>query len=243
MKKEEKMLPKATAENAKEYDEITKKVHEGEQSCTDEEYKRLNELVESYDWFNLVFTDAETGKKGLKTVAGEVIVPAIYDDFSEVQSYLGAPHHPAVAIKDGKCGIVKADGSGNQLCEFKFDYIGSIPYCQLFVARWNGEKEHFGIISPNGTIICPNILTGYCEQTNEIMPIKNGDKWGVIDLGTIQCVLPEYDDLDMDVDDPVVFIKDGQRGYITENGEFVTVEQYKKDEKYIDVPVIMTRLD
>jgi len=237
MKKEEKMKPKATAELAKEYDELNKMVCEGKGDG-----KKLNELMENYDWFNVVFTDAETGKKGLKTVADEVIVPAIYDDFDEVQSYLYAPHHPAVAIKDGKYGIVKADGSGEQLCEFKFDYIGSIPFCQLFVARWDGVKEKIGIISPNGTVICPNVLTGYCEQTNEILPIKNGDKWGVIDLGNLQCVLPEYDDLEMDVEADVVFVKDGKRGYITEDGEFVTVEQYEKDGKYIDVPVISTYL-
>lgn len=240
MERDEKMVPKATAEIAKEYDELNKKVYNGDSS--DEEGKRLNELIMGYDWYNVVFTDEKTGKKGLRTVAGEVIVPAIYDDFNEVQSYLYAPHHPAVAIKDGKCGLVKADGSGEVLCGFKFDRIFSIPYCQLFIARWDGVKDRFGIISPNGTVICPNILTAYGETTNGVMPIQSGEKWGVIDLNTIQCVTPEYDDLEIDAEDPVVFIKDGQRGYITEDGEFVTVEQYEKDENYIDVPIISTYL-
>ena len=232
MQKVEKKLPKATAEIVREYDELQQKLNGLDPSWSDEEVKaaseRLYELENNYDWFNVEFTDPATGKKGLKTVSGEVIAP---------------PHSPVIAIKDGKCGIVKGDGSGLQLCDFKFDFIQSLPFCSLFVARWDGEKERFGIIAGNGEIICPNILTGVSEAVNGIMSIESGDKCGVIDIDTYQCVLPEYDDLEMDAEADIVFVKGDKRGYVTEDkGEFVTVEQYETDESFIDVPVFATRL-
>ena len=229
MQKVEKNLPKATAEIVREYDELQQKLNGLDPSWSDEEVKaaseRLYELENNYDWFNVEFTDPATGKKGLKTVSGEVIAPALYDGFNEFHSYTFAPHSPVIAIKDGKCGIVKGDGSGLQLCDFKFDFIQSLPFCTLFVARW------------------PNILTGVSEAVNGIMSIESGDKCGVIDIDTYQCVLPEYDDLEMDAEADIVFVKGDKRGYVTEDkGEFVTVEQYETDENYIDVPVFATRL-
>ena len=186
MQKVEKKLPKATAEIVREYDELQQKLNGLDPSWSDEEVKaaseRLYELENNYDWFNVEFTDPATGKKGLKTVSGEVIAPGLYDGFNEFHSYTFAPHSPVIAIKDGKCGIVKGDGSGLQLCDFKFDFIQSLPFCTLFVARWDGEKERFGIIAGNGEIICPNILTGVSEAVNGIMSIESGDKCGVIDI-------------------------------------------------------------
>lgn len=247
MQKVEKKLPKATAEIVREYDELQQKLNGLDPSWSDEEVKaaseRLNELEDNYDWFNVEFTDPATGKKGLMSVSGEVIAPALYDGFNEYQSYTFTPHAPVIAIKDGKCGIVKGDGTGLQLCDFKFNFIQSLPFCSLFVARWDGEKERFGIIAGNGEIICPNILTGVSEAVNGIMSIESGDKCGVIDIDTYQCVLPVYDDLEMDAEADIVFVKGDKRGYVTEDkGEFVTVEQYETDENFIDVPVLATRL-
>ena len=167
MNKVEKKLPKATAEVVREYDELQQKLNGLDPSWSDEEVNaisaRLTELENNYDWFNVEFTDPATGKKGLKTVSGE--------------------------------------------------------------------------------IICPNILTGVSEAVNGIMSIESGDKCGVIDTDTYQCVLPEYDDLEIDAEADIVFVKGDKRGYVTEDkGEFVTVEQYETDENYIDVPVLATRL-
>jgi len=240
-------LPKATVEIVNEYNELQQKLKGIDPSMSDQEVNaisaRLTELQQQYDWFNVEFTDPVTGKKGLKTVAGELIALAQYDSFNELQSYLYSPHAPVIAIKDGKCGIVRGDGSGQQLCDFKFDDIRTYTFTTLFLARWDGVKERFGIIAANGDVICPNILTSYDAQPcNGIAQLFSGDKYGVIDLDTYQCVLPEYDELEMDSEADIIFHKGDQKGYVTEEGEFVTVEQYENDEKYIDVPVLATRL-
>lgn len=246
MKKTEKKLPKATPEIVKEYNELQQRLDGLDPSWSDEEanavINRVYELENSYDWFNVEFTDPATGKKGLKTVAGEVIAPALYDGFNEYHSYVCTPHAPVVAIKDGKCGIIKGDGSGEQLCEFKFDSIRCVLFSSLFRAYWGGVEDCFGIIDVNGNIICPNILTRIDEPFNTLLPIGTDDKTGCIDLYTNQLVSPEYDDVDLDADGPIVFIKDEQRGYVTNKGEFITLDQYENDENYVDVPVISTRL-
>ena len=246
MKEEQKNLPKATPEIVKEYDELQQKLKGLGPSWTDKEanavWDRINELEQNYDWFNVEFADPITGKKGLKTIAGEVIAPALYDGFYEYHNYVFTPHAPVIAIKNGKCGIVKGDGSGQQLCEFKFDAICSVIFSSLFRAYWGGVEDRFGIITATGDIICPNILTRIDEPFNTLLPIGTDDKTGCIDLYTNQLVSPDYDDVDLTDDGPIVFIKDGQRGYVTDKGEFITLDQYENDENYIDVPVISTRL-
>ena len=77
MKQEQKELPKATPEIVKEYDELQQKLKGLGPSWSDKEANavsdRIYELEQQYDWFNVEFTDPATDKKGLKTVAGEVI--------------------------------------------------------------------------------------------------------------------------------------------------------------------------
>lgn len=118
-----------------------------------------------------------------------------------------------------------------------------MPFTTLYWACWNGKKEHFGVITVNGDIICPNILTSYSEIMNGIVAIQRDGKHGVIDVTTYQCVLPEYDEVEVDTEGPVIFYKDGQKGYVTvENGEFVKVKQYENDEKYDNFTPISTFL-
>lgn len=239
--------PQASIAQAREYNELKNKMNCLDPSWTDEEsnavLERMNELEEEYDWFNTEFVDPVTGKKGMKDVTGKVVAPALYDDFVEYQSYLGIPNAPVIAVIDGKCGIVAGDGSGKVLCEFKYDVIGTLPFTTLYWARWNGEEKYFGVIAVNGDIVCPNILTSYSEIMNGIVAIHRDGKHGVIDVTTYQCVLPKYDEVEVDTEGPVIFYKDGQKGYVTEeNGEFVEVEQYENDEKYENFTPISTFL-
>ena len=229
----EKNLPSPTTEIVKEYDELVRQMQEKEKAHenTDAIVDRLGELMAPYDWFNEEFTDPATGKKGQKTVAGEVVLPALYDAIAERYNYTFNPHEPVPVCKDGKWGIVKGDGSGEELCEFKFDVIDHISIYSLYAARWGGDKDHFGVIDVHGKVICPNILTSYSDwEINAIIAIKAGDKWGVIDGNTHLCVLPEYDDIESSPDEFIVFRKDGVEGYITDQGEFVTKQQYEEDE-------------
>lgn len=234
MEKQEKQLPKATAELAKEYDalmEQMKEIRNAGNEPAHEMYERRYELEDQYDWMNVVFTDPETGKKGVKDVAGHILIPARYDEISCVASYMYA-HTVAQAVKrDGKYGIVAADGSGKELSDFRFDMACWEINTSLYFAQWDGDKEHYGFIDAHGDVVCPNILTGFSEaEINNIIFIESHGKYGVIDADTHLCVLPEYDDVESSPDDFIVFRKDGKEGYITDKGVFVTKEQYENEE-------------
>ena len=242
MTKDNTTRPKATAEVIKEFEDLRDALQrtdpaDGNLKVLTDKY---TELEESYDWFNIEYTDPTTGKKGMKDVAGKLVVPACYDGFYEFRSYLHSPYAPVIAFKEGKYGIVRGDGSGQILCEFKFDSISHMDFTSLYIARWDGNKEYFGVIATNGDVICPNILTLYYEPFNGIVIIESNKKLGVIDLDTYQCVLPEYDNLDADPDEYIVFHKDGQEWYITDEGERITKEQFENDEKYADAYCLNT---
>ena len=248
-----KQLAKATMEQVKEYAEWQKRASEFDEkfkNADKESYEKelallnenLHRLENEYDWFNFTFSDPSTGKVGLMSVAGEVIAPAIFDRFVESWSYLSAPHAPVVAFKDGKCGIVVGDGSGKVLCEFKYDHIKHLPYTSLYLAFWGGEKKCFGVIAVDGSVVCPNILTSYTEYVNGIVAIQSNDKHGVIDAYSHQCILPEYDDVELDSEGAVIFYKDGQKGYVSTKGEFITVDQYENGNEYDDADLISTWL-
>ena len=236
--------PIATREVIKEYDEIVKVLKtlsfENDYSQISVLEERIKELEEKYNWFNIIFTDPSTGKKGMKDVSGKLIVSAKYDGFAEAFSYMHSPNSPVIAIKEGLFGIVKGDGTDEVLCPFKFDWIESILYTQLYLARWDSKNDCYGIITAKGKVICPNVLTKYYVPFNGILIIESNKKLGVIDLDTYQCVLPEYDALDADPDELIVFHKDGKEWYITDEGERITKEQYENDENYSDVYCLNT---
>ena len=237
MATEEKKLPKATAEQAKQYDELKEQLSTLDPSWSDDEVNAIcskqNHLEDSYDWLHVEFTDPETGKVGVKDVAGNIVIPAQYDEVLTLGSYVYRNTFPHVVRKDGKVGIVKADGSGEALTDFRFDTAAWILGCNLFIAKWGGDKEHFGVVDPLGNVVCPNILTGFSPvDINQIIFIERHGKHGVIDGSTHLCVLPEYDEVVSSPDEFIVFRKGDQEGYVSEDGEFVTKEQYENDEHY-----------
>ena len=236
MEKKEKQLPKATVELAKEYDALIEKWEELFDSIdelVDIIEDKLNHLSMEYDWSNVKFTDPETGKTGLKDVAGRILIPAQYDDVLTVGTYVFRHNSPHAVVKDGKVGIVMADGSGKELSDFCFDDLSWLHFSDLFVAKWDGDKEHFGFVDAHGDVVCPNILTGFSEaKINNIIFTESDGKYGVIDGRTHLCVFPEFDDVESSPDEYIVFRINGKEGYITDKGEFVTKEQVEKDERY-----------
>ena len=69
-------------------------------------------------------------------------------------------------------------------------------------------------------------------------------KYGALDVRTFFFVLPEYDDVDWEPDEDVIFHKDGVAGYIIEEtGEFVPKEQFEEDDKYAEAYVYNTNIN
>lgn len=138
------------------------------------------------------------------------------------------------AKKDGKWGVVMADGSNKELCDFRFDYLQWYPYAAHYIAKWDGVEDKFGFVNKEGKVFISNVLTNLYEPWNSFMLLEGeGHKVGALDVSTFHYVLPQFDDVDADADVEILFHKDGVKGYvIEETGEFVPKDKFEEDEKY-----------
>ena len=121
-----KKLPRPTAEVIKEYIEVSNKFDGLDPSWSDDEANevlgRMNEFENNYDWSHVEFTDPITGKKGLKSVMDEPVVPALYDSFPSPGTRLD-PWEPIIAVLDGKYGVLDGRGGGEVIAPFEYDEI------------------------------------------------------------------------------------------------------------------------
>jgi len=127
------------------------------------------------------------------------------------------PH--VVALNNMKA-LVATDGTDKPLTAYKYDYIRRAPATRIYMARWDGKPE-YGIISASGEELVPNILTMIDLPINNIVLISDGNKYGVIDIGTMQVVMPEYDEIFVEPDKYVIFRKGNQGGYVDSKGQFI----------------------
>lgn len=217
--------PKATLAEAERLDFLSAKMKE----LNDEEsqlecipYKKeYYEYLEKYDWSDIVFE--ENGKKGLKNVKGEIVVPAIYDDFTMLLPYfnkseIGAKH-------DGKVGLVKRDGKGTPVTPFEFQYIEPIYFLPIY-AVWKPEDlHHFAIMAAN-TVITPYEIEDYDMPAYGIIPLFANGKKGLLIIDNLVYVKPEFDEILYPYGEECTFYKDGKKGSVTWDGRFLTDEDY-----------------
>ena len=149
MMKEEKKLQRPSVEKLNEYDELYKKL--SDQQLTDKQREelmgQLNDIIGEYDLSNYTFNDPTTGKIGVKNPAGVVMIPAEYDEFSFVGDHNVFKVSHMAAKKDGKWGVVMADGSNKVVCDFRFDYLQWYPYAAHYIAKWDGVEDKFGFVN------------------------------------------------------------------------------------------------
>ena len=180
---EEKKIPKPSVETLNEFDELCKKSQDPQ--LTSEQYQEVinhvNEIIETYNLDNYVFTDPATGKKGVKNPAGQVLIPAKYEDFTFVGDHNVFPLPHMAAKKDGKYGVVAADGTGTVLCDFLFDLLLWSPFTGLYEACWDGVKGKFGFVNKEGKVFIPNVLTKEYEPWTDFMLLESDGKFGALE--------------------------------------------------------------
>ena len=192
--------------------------------------QELADLIENYDWMDEVFE--ENGKKGLKNVKGEIVVPAIYDDFLSVVAYGYKAN--CVAQLDGKAGLVKRDGKGTPVSDFDFEHVESIPFTPVH-AVWKAGSEKFALMIGR-ELVTPFELEKFCGASDGVIVLEVGGKMGMLayDPNFIY-IAPEYDRIDYDgCGSCFTFVKDGIEGRVTYEGKFVSNEEFdslSEDEK------------
>ena len=133
MAKTVKVLPRPTVEQMNEYSQLKGQLYHADLSSkeTAEIAEQFRRLATSYNWTNCAFIDPDTGKFGITNAAGEVLVPAEFDDFTFLgDNDLFYTTHMA-AMKDGGFGIVAADGTGKVLVEVDPKYFRPAEVEQL----------------------------------------------------------------------------------------------------------------
>ena len=75
------------------------------------------------------------------------------------------------------------------------------------------------------------------------MILETQDKMGILDLRTFHFVLPEYDLIEVELDEKVLFIKDGVKGYVVERtGQFIPEDEYD-EENMSDEDIVYNTFD
>lgn len=182
---------------------------------------------EQFNWLDIPFE--EDGLYGLKDIKGDIVIPAKYDDFADLQHYFSPlKHDVTIAIKDGKMGLVRRY-TGEELTGIVYDGIENIQYTPFYYCSKDGSKA-LGILDQDGKEVVPCIIDGIFEFTNRAgFPFKSGDKYGYFSIEFNFYVPPIYDDIQIiDLDIPIIFIIDGVEGYISDKGVFYSIEQIKK---------------
>lgn len=207
-------------------EELEAMIRMKDQNMTEALYEEHAKLLNNYDWHDEVFE--ENGKKGVKNVKGEILVPAIYDDFLMQETFF-FPSLPVAAVKDGKIGLVERDGKGTPRTAFEFAFIERNFFSPVYFVWKPEDKKHFALMA-GGTVITPYELDGYCEPCDGCMIVSSGDKYGVlaIDQGLVY-VAPEYDAVyDQGFGDDFLFVKNGVEGYVTLDNRFVSKDEYSE---------------
>lgn len=244
MPKTVKVLPRPTVEQMNEYSQLKGQLYHADLSSkeTAEIAEQFRRLATSYNWTNCAFIDPDTGKFGITNAAGEVLVPAKFDGFTFLgdNDFFRTKH--MAAKKDGMFGIVAADGSGDVLVDFRFDYLLWDPFAGMYMALWDSKVE-FGYVNPQGKVIIPNILTKYNEPCYGHLILETDLFMGILDLRTSNFVLPEYFNIEIEENEKIVFTKNRVKGYVVERtGKFIPADEYD-EENMSDEDIVYNTFD
>ena len=191
--------------------------HQVETASTGADCDRLNSFMEEYDIHTRIYE--ENGRKGVKDAAGEVLVPAEFDEVA----YTFMDHCRPLAvpvIKDGRFALVAQDGKGTMISGFEYDEIHYTPECCYILIK-DGKK---GMALSDGTIVIPVQMDQVYTPFNGLAAFEKNGKSGfsmVYEGITTEAV---YDDSDMEGDTYLEVVKDGVKGFIDSNGAFTTDE-------------------
>ncbi|MBO7497739.1 MAG: hypothetical protein J6T64_00925 [Bacteroidaceae bacterium] len=230
MEKNEKN-PKATRELAERLDYVLAEMKrlDWKDEASEAKYMELGQeycdLTDLYDWYDEVFE--ENGKKGMKNVKGEIVIPAIYDGFGVPELYYEG-YSLVAAERDGKKGLVKRDGTGTPTTEFEYHQLIRVPFSDIY-ATWKSEDDkHFAFMA-EGKVFTPYELESISWISNGVGVVYANGKKGLVavDLGLIY-ISPEYDDISGDgPGEFITFVKDGKEGRVTLDKRFVSNEAFE----------------
>ncbi|MGE5406610.1 MAG: WG repeat-containing protein [Methanosarcina sp.] len=213
---------KATTADYEKREQLEKALNENWSEEINDEHL---ELLESLDWDTELIHE---GKKcGLKTVLNEIVLPPVFDDLRLMTGTSGKYYEVhmdqrVVAMKDGKWGVVIADGNGTWIVDPVYDYMG-YPNDLTHVCKdgkWGvlNIPEKAFLIEPVCEEVADNSGFLFC---NGIGFYKKDGKYGIIEEGGnfTPAIFEDYEG----VPEGAVKVKyNGEWGYADQKGQFTT---------------------
>ncbi len=185
-------LPKATEEDFKKKADYHERAKSG--LLSDQEHMEYLNFMNSRQWFPEFFD--ENGKPGIRSVLGKILVPPLYEDlicFTHTVEYLNV----VPARKNGKWGLVAADGSGTEITEFLYDYIATIAGPKAVVKK----NDKWGYLGLDGNPFTPidfdMIIIEDDGNTfvNGISAFRKEGRYGITDGNSISKAV--FDEMDI----------------------------------------------
>ena len=200
---------KPTPEQIQEFRRIYKT------AVTSEDYDKVNAFTDEYDTFTCAFE--ENGMMGVKDAAGDVLVPAKFDDIA--YTFADIFRDTAVAVvKAGKMALVKPDGQGTMLTDFVYDSIQFQDGFYFLV-----KEGKFGLATSGGHVVVPAEQDEVFYPINDLAVFTKDGKNGFAMLAGL-ITEAEYDDYELMDSEYLKVFKDGMAGYIDANGNFTEDE-------------------
>ena len=177
------------------------------------------------------------GGKGLKSIAGSILVPPNYDEFGFIPITTDDYQRKSViAIRDDKYILVTLDGSGKELTTEKYDEIKLADNKLMnspYVYRKNGRTA-WGCMDEWGKEMCDNIIDSYvCSEKG--LTYESNELRGYWHFAepTSPFLPPIFDDIEkMDSqEEPLLFILNGIEGHVKIVGdgfEFISLSELNK---------------
>ena len=181
------------------------------------------------------------GRAGLNGFDGNETVPCLFDEVLITYDGMERMEYPIPVRKDGKCGLVRPDGTGTPVTPFKYDllfretYPGYVPYTDYikYISVLDGK---FGVVNIKGEEIVPCILDDIFERqdTDGFLPVLKDGKWGICtDNETF--IPPKFDQLDIRSEDYLMARIGSRWGWVTENGDLTEDQRQAAIGSWYDV--------
>lgn len=184
---------------------------------------QLNELEESRNWYCQTFE--HNGKVGLTDCSGtEVLIPAIYDSIPFL--WHNDRRWLTPVELNGRFGFAEPDGKGTLTVPCQFCKVKLIENGFFFLVKLE-EDGKWGVINRIGNLVLPCCAdeVQLCNDCN--IAYRVGDKWGWTRHNGSLLIEALYDDVNLeDLGKPYTFVKDGVKGYVTQDGKFISEADY-----------------
>ena len=180
------------------------------------------------------WTKRINGRAGLNGFDGDEAVPCLFDEILITFDGMERMEYPIPVRKDGKCGLVRPDGTGTPVTPFKYDLLFREPYSYFvkYIAVLDGK---FGVVNIKGEEIVPCIMDDIFERHPDgFLPVQNDVKWGICtDRETF--IPPKFDQLYIRSEDYLMARIGSRWGWVTENGDLTEDQRQAAIGSWYDV--------